>query len=418
MFAIGTARPRAVVVSAMLAIAIAAVLNPVFAAPFVGPPLLEAAPSIVQVGSTVSITGRGFVPKSRGVLAFDGDSTGMPAYRARGTGSFVEHFVVPDGTAVGDHTIEALGPELIARATVTVVAPGTSVAPPVPTPTDTPAPTLTPTQAPIPTLPPATSVDHVFVIVMENHAYGQVWNGSATPYTTTLANANARAANYFAISHPSLPNYLELYGGSNYGITINCNPSPTCHTNAPNLADNLEAAGRTWKGYFEDMPGPCYLTDSGGYRAHHNPFIYFDDIRTDSARCDANVVDYSALSGDLATAASTPSYSMIVPNNCHNTHDCSVATGDAWLAANVPPLLTSPACVADTCLVVLTWDEDDGSQGNRVLTVFAGSAARSSQVSTARYDHFSLLRTIEDLLGVPSQTSNDRSATPMSDLLR
>jgi len=253
---------------------------------------------------------------------------------------------------------------------------------------------------------------------MENRAEAQVWNNSATPYTTSLANANARAANYFAITHPSLPNYLELFAGSNHGITTNCIPSSTCHVDATNLADNLEAAGLTWKGYFEDMPAACHLTDSGGYRAHHNPFIYFDDIRTDVARCGSKVVDYRALSLDLATAASTPSYSMIVPNNCHNTHDCPVATGDAWLAANVPPLLASPACVADTCLVVLTWDEDDGSHGNQVLTVFAGSAARSSQVSTARYDHSSLLRTIEDLLGVKTQTSNDRSATPMRDLLR
>jgi acid phosphatase len=307
-------------------------------------------------------------------------------------------------------------PSPLATATQTPLLAATNT--PAPGPTSTPAPTLVPTAQSTATPAPATAVDHVFVIVMENHAYRQVWNNSATPYTTSLANANARAANYFAISHPSLPNYLELFAGSNHGITINCDPSSTCHSNATNLADNLEAAGLTWKGYFEDMPAACHLTDSAGYRAHHNPFIYFDNIRTDAARCGAKVVNYRALSGDLATAASTPTYSMIVPNNCHNTHDCSVATGDAWLAANVPPLLTSPACVADSCLVVITWDEDDGSQGNHVLTVFAGSAARSAQISTARYDHFSLLRTFEDLLGVTSQTANDRSATPMSDLLR
>jgi len=257
----------------------------------------------------------------------------------------------------------------------------------------------------------------VFVIVMENHGYGQVWNNASTPYTTALANANARADNYFAITHPSLPNYLDLFSGSDYGLTINCDPSPSCHINAANLADNLEGAGLTWKGYFEDMPAPCQLTDSGAYRAHHNPFIYFDDIRNDPARCGARVVNYLALPLDLAAARTTPNYSMIVPNNCHDSHDCSIATGDAWLAANIPPILSSPACVIETCLVVLTWDEDDGTEGNHVLTVFAGSAAASGTTSSVRYDHFDLLRTIEDLLGVKTQTSNDRSAVPMSDLL-
>lgn len=400
------ARPAIVV--AVLSLAIAGILTPVAAEPYAGPPILEADPSTLVPGSSVSVTGRGFDAHQEGVLALDGDTTGMPAYRVRGNGSFVERFVVPADTSVGVHTVEALGPELIAAVTLTVVATAT----PVPTTAPTPVPTA------VPTSPPLTSVDHVFVVVMENQAYDEVWNNGSTPYTTSLANANARAANYFAITHPSLPNYLDLFGGSDYGITANCDPSSSCHIDAANLADNLEATGLTWKGYFEDMPAPCYLTDSGAYRAHHNPFIYFDDIRTDAARCGSYVVNYVALSVDLATAATTPSYAMIVPNNCHNTHDCSIATGDAWLAANIPPLLDSPACVADTCLVVLTWDEDDGSQGNQVLTVFAGSAARSSTVSTVRYDHFDLLRTIEDLLGVSTQTSNDSSAAAMSDMLR
>jgi hypothetical protein len=263
-----------------------------------------------------------------------------------------------------------------------------------------------------------TSVDHVFTIVMENHAYSQVWNTASTPYTTSLANDYARASNYYAITHPSLPNYLDLYGGSNYGITSDCNPSSSCDVAAVNLADNLDAAGLTWKGYFESMPAPCYTSDSGDYIAHHNPFIYFNDIRLNAVRCATHVVNYNALAVDLSTAATTPNYVFIEPNNCHNTHDCSVATGDAWLSNNVPMILNSPACTVQTCLLILTWDEDDGSAGNHVLTVFAGSAARTSAVSSVRYNHFSALRTVEDLLGVPTQTSNDANATPMTDLLR
>ena len=253
---------------------------------------------------------------------------------------------------------------------------------------------------------------------MENHAESQVWGTPGTPYTTAFAQANARAADYYAITHPSLPNYLDLYAGSSYGITANCNPSSSCHINARNLADNLEAAGLSWKGYFESMPAPCYTSDSGAYVAHHNPFIYFDDIRTNAVRCAAHVVNYAALASDLRSAATTPTFAFITPNQCNSTHDCSVATGDTWLSRNLPAILASPACTTQSCLLILTWDEDDSSQGNHILTVFAGSAARTGSVSNARYDHFSLLRTVEAVLGVPTQTNRDAAAAVMSDMLK
>ncbi len=262
------------------------------------------------------------------------------------------------------------------------------------------------------------AMDHVFVVVMENHAYSQVWGTASTPYTTAFVKANALAANYHAVTHPSLPNYLDLVAGGNYGITDDCNPSPSCHVSARNLADNLDAAGLSWKGYFESMPKPCSASDSGDYIAHHNPFVYFDDIRTDTARCVAHVVNDRALATDLASSATTPNFALIVPNNCHNTHDCSVAKGDAWLASNLPPILQSPACTRERCLLILLWDEDDKSESNHVLTVFAGSAARTGYVSNAAYDHFDLLATVESLLHLPTQTANDAAATPMTDLLR
>jgi acid phosphatase len=258
----------------------------------------------------------------------------------------------------------------------------------------------------------------VFVVVMENHGYSQVWNTSATPYTTALANGYARAANYYAITHPSLPNYLDLYGGSNYSITNDCSPSGSCHINARHLADNLEAAGKTWKFYQESMPAPCTLTTSGTYAPKHNPVIYFDDVRLNATRCASHVVSYAALASDLTSAASTPNFVFITPNLCNDTHDCSVGTGDTWLSRNLPAILSSPSCTTQRCLLILTWDEDDSSQSNHVLTVFAGSAARTGSVSSTRYDHFSLLLTIETLLGVPTQTANDAAATAMSDMLK
>jgi hypothetical protein len=278
------------------------------------------------------------------------------------------------------------------------------------TPTSTSAPTKT---------PGATTIQHVFVVVMENHSYNEVWNTSSSPYITSLGNTYARATNYHASIHPSLPNYLQLYGGSNYGITTDCNPSTSCHSSAVNLADNLEAKGLTWKGYMESMPSPCFLTTSGNYAPKHNPFVYFDDIRNNAARCTSRVVPYTNLAADLASAATTPNFAFITPNLCNDMHDCSVTTGDNWLKSNLPGILNSPACTVDKCLLILTWDEDDGSQSNQVLTIFAGSAAKTGGVTSAvSYSHYSTLRTVENIFGLPTQTSNDASASPMTDLFK
>jgi len=304
---------------------------------------------------------------------------------------------------------------------------GCAPTPTLPPPTGTP---VTPPPTGVPVTPPPTGVtvtplpgpagiQHVFVVVMENHGYNDVWNNGSAPYITSLGNAYARATNYHAVIHPSLPNYLDLYGGSNYGITTDCNPSSSCHVSAVNLADNLEAKGLTWKGYMESMPAPCTLKVSGDYAPKHNPFVYFDDIRNDPVRCAAHDVPYTALAADLASAATTPNYAMIAPNLCNDMHDCSVATGDAWLQSNLPTILNSPACTVDQCLLILTWDEDDSGGSNQVLTIFAGSAARTSGVTSAvSYTHFSLLRTVEDIFGLQTQTSNDAAAAPMLDLLK
>ena len=306
---------------------------------------------------------------------------------------------------------------------ITVDGPSTSPPTPSPIPTPTATPTATPTPIPTPSpsptpSPPSGAVKHVFLIVMENHSYAEV---AGQPYTASLASAWAHATNYHAITHPSLPNYLDLYAGSNHGITTDCDPGPSCHISGTSLGDELSAKGLTWKGYFEGMPAPCTLTNPGTYRAHHNPLIYFDDMWQNTAPgglCYTHVVPmFPALTNDLAGAGTTPSFAYVKPDNCHDSHDCSVATGDTWLSQNIPPLLNSPACTVDKCLVILTWDEDDGSQGNLVLTVFAGSGAKTAFTDASSYDHYGLLRTIEDIFGVPRQ-ANSATATSMAGMLR
>ncbi len=282
------------------------------------------------------------------------------------------------------------------------------------TPPVTPGPTL-----PVP--PGLSKIKHVFVVVMENHGYDAIWNSTSDPYIHSLAGQYVRAANYHAQTHPSLPNYLQLFAGSNYSIATDCSPSSSCSLNERNLGDNLEAKGLSWKSYLESMPAPCYSKTQGNYATRHNPAIYFDDIRTNALRCATHDVPYSVLPVDLTTAATTPNFALVVPDVCNDMHDCSISQGDTWLKDNLPSILNSPACTAETCLVVLTWDEDEllTSGSNRVLTIFAGSAAATGgRTSNTSYSHYSLLRTIEEIFGLPTLTTNDASATPMFDMLK
>ncbi|HMC69684.1 MAG TPA: alkaline phosphatase family protein, partial [Mycobacteriales bacterium] len=224
----------------------------------------------------------------------------------------------------------------------------------------------------------------------------------------------AVATNYAAVTHPSLPNYLALAAGSTFGITSDCT---TCWVSATNIGDTLDAAGRTWKAYEESMPSPCFVGDSYPYAQKHDPFIYFNDIRTNTARCQANVVPYTQLATDLRSTSSTPNFAFITPNLCNDMHDCSIATGDGWLRQQVPQILASPAFTTQRSLLAITWDEDDGTESNRVATLLIGSAAATGARSSVPYNHYSLLRTVESALGAGTAGGGDASASPMNDLL-
>ncbi len=378
----------------------------------------------------------GSISSSPAVTAGTWTSLDVTSY-ITGEGTYSIGVITPGSTAISLASREsgANSPQLVltlggsaSLPSATATGASTPTSAPASTDTPTPAPTSGATATPIPTsvdtatpVPPSASgpIQHVFVIVMENKGYPQVWNRGTTPYITSLGDQYVRATNYYAITHPSLPNYLDMYGGSNYGITTDCSPSSSCHVSAANLADNLEAKGLTWKGYMESMPAPCYLTTSGNYAPKHDPFVYFDDIRNNTTRCDSHVVNFDQLAGDLGSAATTPNFAFITPNLCNDMHNCSISTGDTWLKDHVPAILNSPACTGDTCLLMLTWDEDNGNYGNRVLTIFAGSGAKTGgATSGTHYTHFSLLRTVEYIFGLPAQTSNDAGASPMTDMLR
>jgi acid phosphatase len=257
------------------------------------------------------------------------------------------------------------------------------------------------------------ALDHVFIIVMENQPYGSIIGSSAAPYANSLVTTGGLATSYAGVSHPSLPNYLALTGASTYGIASDCT---TCWVSASNIADTLESNGSTWKAYMESMPSPCFVGDSYPYMQKHDPFIYFNDIRTNTSRCQSHVVPYSQLSTDLQSTSSTPNYAFITPNMCNDTHDCVVATGDAWLQQQVPIILSSPAFKTQRSLLAITWDEDDGSAGNHVPLILVGSGVGAGLASAVSYNHYSLLHTVEVARGLPTLTTNDASAPAITDL--
>ncbi|TMC83224.1 MAG: PKD domain-containing protein, partial [Chloroflexi bacterium] len=148
----------------------------------------------------------------------------------------------------------------------------------------------------------------------------------------------------------------------------------------------------------------------------HDPFVYYNDIRTNSARCNSHVVPYTQLSTDLASAAATPNYAFITPNLCNDMHDCSVQTGDTWLSTQIPAILASPAFTTQKSLLVIVWDEDDFSGNNQVAWIAIGSGVKTNYVSSVQYDHYSFLRTVESAWGLSTLTANDGGASVMSDV--
>jgi len=253
---------------------------------------------------------------------------------------------------------------------------------------------------------PTTSVPafkHIFVIVLENKEYEQVLGSAQAPYLNHLAQQYGLATNYYGIRHPSLPNYLALTGGDTFGITSDCTDCPVAQ---PNLVDQLEAGGKSWKGYMESMPRPCFVGDAGDlYRQKHNPFIYFDTIRTNPARC-AKIVPFTQFTTDLQANA-LPDFVWITPNMCNDMHDCPLGTGDAWLKTWVPAILNSPAW-QDNGALFITFDEGKGdggccqnAVGGRIATLVISPLGRPGFQSDTPYTHYSLLHTIETAWALP-----------------
>jgi hypothetical protein len=251
---------------------------------------------------------------------------------------------------------------------------------------------------------------HVIVVVMENKSKADVLGNADAPNFNSLASRYAVLAGYAGIVHPSLPNYLALVAGSTFGRTTDCTD---CPVDAPTIADAIEASGRTWKTYVEDLPRPGFLGSfSGKYAKKHNPFAYFRSVIDNPERL-RRIVPARELTKDVR-AGDLPDFSFVVPNMCNSMHDCAVRVGDAWLRRTVGPLLHLPHTA-----IFITFDEGTTSVrgGGHIATLAVGTAVRRHAVFGRPTDHYGLLRTIEDAWGLP-RLGASASAVPITRIWR
>lgn len=237
------------------------------------------------------------------------------------------------------------------------------------------------------------------------------------PYLNQIAKENVLLSNYYAVTHPSLPNYIAMISGGTQNITKNCND---CFVDGPNLADLIEKSGRTWKTYQEDLPNPCFIGDAKPYYQKHNPFIYFDSIRLNSTRCKNSIVSMNQLDEDLANKQ-LPNFAFIMPNICNSAHDCSRKTADQWVSGLVSKIQAA-SVLGENNLLVITFDEASDTRkesccgmgkeaGGQVFTVLISPQAKTGFVDDTPYSHFSLLKTILTSWNLPDLGNTSQTET-------
>jgi acid phosphatase len=242
---------------------------------------------------------------------------------------------------------------------------------------------------------------HVIVVIEENHSYSQIIGSGQAPYINSLSTQGALFTNSFAITHPSQPNYLALFSGSKHGITDDSCP----HTfTGRSLESLLLAAGKTFKGYSEDLPGVGSMVCSyGKYARKHAPWTDFSkDLASDNRPFSNFPSDFSKL----------PTVAWVIPNLDDDMHDGTIQQGDRWLQTNLMPYVTWAQ--NNNSLLIVQFDEDDGTSGNHIATIFVGPMVKPGKYSE-KINHYNVLRTIEDMYRL-AHLGRTAIATPITDV--
>jgi len=249
---------------------------------------------------------------------------------------------------------------------------------------------------------PLSPVSRVAIIVMENKEAPAVICSGSAPFASSLARRYGWATRSYGVTHPSLPNYLALTSGSTHGVASDCT---VCAVAGTNLVDQLESAHVSWRAYLEGFPGHCFGgAGAGGYAKKHDPLVYYEDVVRSPSRC-RHLTGFGSLARDLRHGA-LPRFTWITPSLCDDTHDCGVSVGDRFLAGLVPAVIHE---LGPDGFLIITWDEGTtgagccggAAAGGRIATIVAGPGARRGARASAPVDHYGVLGTIEDALGLP-----------------
>ncbi|MGD0084732.1 MAG: alkaline phosphatase family protein [Acidimicrobiales bacterium] len=282
---------------------------------------------------------------------------------------------------------------------------------------------------------PAPTYRHVIWILEENSSYSSIIGSAGTPYLASLAQRCGVASDYHNITHLSLPNYLGLTDGAPLAALSpyldDCSPSPSCEVTTTNLYEQAASAGG-WKGYAESMPSNCDRAYAGNYAPRHNPAVYYTDLTSCSSDDLAlGTATDSPLIRDFSSQSTAPAFALVTPNICDDMHGATgcpnnlIKTGDSWLEQWIPLVTATPVYRSGDTAIFIVWDEGaGGTLGENCVTntadpschvplVVIAPSVPPGTVFSAFLDHYSLLKTTEDLLGYP-ELGLARSAMSMA----
>jgi hypothetical protein len=263
---------------------------------------------------------------------------------------------------------------------------------------------------------------HVFVVMMENQDYSNIiGDRRKAPFLNSLLSQGTSFASMYAEVHPSDPNYLALSAGSTFHVMGDPIESHRQYLiDARNIGDLVQDAGETWRAYYQGAHGPCDNTIHAPYYNDDLPFLYFQDIRSNTARCDRHLVPLHQMGVDLHSTRTTPNYAWWGANDCRDMEGCGIRSGDSFLRRTVGEIRSSPAWRKQRSILFITFDEDryDKERPAQLIPTIAiaSKGVKKGYVTRVRYDHYNMLRTIEAALQLGTLTKNDLYARPMSNI--